>query len=84
MPHPNARVSTRRETLAEALTTYGEDAVAARIPELPQAQYDCIEMRAFDYACQGMYIAKALSLAAVEVVEGSPRPLKRKRRKFPR
>lgn len=62
--------------------TYGEDVVAGCIPGLPQAQYDRIEELALDYACQGMYLAKALSLAAVEVVEGSPRPLMRNRRKF--
>ena len=84
MPHSKpSRVSTSRDAVAADLATYGEDVIAARIAGMPQPAYDLIEERAFGYACQGMYLAKAVSLAAVEVVEGSPRPLRRSRRKFP-
>jgi hypothetical protein len=84
-------VSTTRELLVIDLRTYGEDAVAAAVE---QASAETLE-RIFDRADHYLYadefakasgespaLAEALSRAAVEVMEGGRRPLRRKRRKL--
>jgi len=71
-----------RQGLIDTLLAYGESAVAARIPSISPDEMDRIADRADDYGATNPLIAKALALAAVEVVEGRPRPLARARRKF--
>jgi len=75
-----------RESLQRVLRSYGEDEVAAVIANLPDEQWRKIGSLAFDYVCRPSsgLLAKALALAAVEVVEGTPRDLRRKRRDFRR
>jgi hypothetical protein len=75
-------VNAPRENLVAALQSYGEDDAAGKIADLPDADHQRIAEIAFVHACTGMLLAKALSLAAVEVIEGRPRPLRRNRRKF--
>lgn len=68
--------------MVEDLKDYGEDDVAAKIPGLSESDLTRIGEIAFDHSLTGMLLAKAIALAAVEVVEGHPRELKRKRRRF--
>ena len=80
-----------RETIAWDLREFGEDKVASKLLEISDQDYRKIGERAFYYACQpanpanpnskGIMMAKACALAAVEVIEGAPRPLRWKRRK---
>ena len=82
---------TTRELLAIDLRTYGEDEVAATIAALDEATLTGVFERAGDLSVSdelatpsgaGVLLAKALSLAAVEVVEGEARPLRWRRRKL--
>jgi len=73
---------TPRKSLIADLKTYGEDAVAKKIRGLSKREYDRLADIAFHHSLTGMLLSKALALAAVEVVEGAPRELKRKRRAF--
>jgi hypothetical protein len=73
---------TPRKNLIVDLKAYGEDDVARKIRGLSKKEYDRLGNLASDHSLTGMLLAKALALAAVEVVEGEPRPLKRKRRLF--
>ena len=73
--------------IEQHLRAYGEESVAARLRDVSDADFTRIGERAFGYACQpatptgrGMLLAKALALAAVEVIEGVPRGLHRKKR----
>ena len=71
---------TPRKTLIADLEAYGEDAVASKIGRLSARDYERLSDLAFTHALSGMLLAKALALAAVEIVEGRPRELRRKRR----
>lgn len=82
-------VWTERSSLALDLWRYGEDELWKRSLTLPDRTMEQIGERA-DYhlthgpttrAGDSMLIAKALALAAVEVLEGHSRPLKRTRRR---
>ena len=81
-------VVSSRALVERDLRAYGEDAVAEKLPTISDEAFFRIGERAFDYSCMpttlksgaGMLIAKALALAAVEVIEGAPRALRRKRR----
>ena len=77
-------IRTSRELLAVDLRSYGEDSLAAEIAKLPQERLEAIFERADDYlsSVQSTLLAKALALAAVEVLEGEPRELRRKRRRL--
>jgi hypothetical protein len=84
-------VSTSRELLVVDVRTYGEGAVADVLLEADEPQLQQIFNRADHYLYSDEFakpsgasplIAEALSRAAVEVVEGRPRPLHRKRRKL--
>ncbi|MCA9623171.1 MAG: hypothetical protein KC731_29330 [Myxococcales bacterium] len=77
-------LNTPRKKLVEDLKTYGEDQVATKIRGLSKRDYERLSEIAFTHALTGMLVAKALALAAVEVVEGAPRDLARKRRIFPK
>ena len=81
-------IHTSRKDIERQLRSYGEDALASKAAALAESDVVRIGERAFDYACMpttkrsggGMMIAKAIAHAAVEIMEGSPRELRRKRR----
>ena len=77
-------VHTDRQTLSRDLRSYGEDELAARVDALDQETLERIFDRADHYleVNSGGLLALAVSQAAVEVMEGAPRPLKRRRRKL--
>lgn len=81
---PGGRLYTPRKKLVGELKSYGEDQVARKIRGMSNDDYDRLQQVAFVHSLTSMLLAKALCLAAVEVVEGKPRPLKRKRRVFPK
>jgi hypothetical protein len=83
-------VWTERSSLAVELWRYGEDELWKRVLTLPDRTMKQIGDRADYHLTHGpttrasgesMLIARALSLAAVEVLEGQSRPLKRTRRR---
>jgi hypothetical protein len=82
-------VWTERSSLAVDLWRYGEDELWKRVLTLPDRTMRQIGERADYYLLHGpttdagksMLIAQALALAAVEVLEGAARPLKRMRRR---
>jgi hypothetical protein len=77
-----------------ALLSYGEDELARRVQSLTDVQIDKInEIAKRHYVALGVprrptgpsnrltgKVSKADSLAAVQIMEGAPRPLKRERR----
>jgi hypothetical protein len=74
----------RRDTLAGALRTHGEDDLAGRVLSLTDEELKRVGERADHYAFSGehafasgasMGTARALSLAAVDVLEGASREL---------
>ena len=70
-----------RQQLVIGLRAFGEDAVAARVSSLSDADMRKLYQRAGStYLTQNGYV-RSLCLAAIEVVEGQSRPLARKRRK---
>jgi hypothetical protein len=71
----------QRAALVAELRRYGEDAVALKIESLPASKVESIHARGMKIAFTGIMLLTALCLAAVEEVEGSSRPLARKRRK---
>ena len=80
-------ISSSREALGNDLRAYGETDLAARSADLTDAEMRQIGIRAFAIAttpdparAAGMLLAKALALAAVEVIEGPSRDLHRQRR----
>jgi hypothetical protein len=64
------------------LLDYGESEVALESEGLSEERWREIGIRAFDLAPVHGLLSKALALAAVEMVEGRPRELRRKRRRF--
>ncbi len=86
---PSSRIQSSRSHIERDLRAYGEDAVAARISSISDEDFARIGERAFAYACMptakksgGMLLARALALAAIEIIEGAPRELHRKRRVY--
>jgi hypothetical protein len=77
-------ISTSIEKIVQDLEDYGEDEVAAQAPDLLLKDWNRFDTIATKHMYTGMLISKALALAAVEIVEGEPRELKRKRRIFKR
>jgi hypothetical protein len=75
-------IYTTRRMLARALYTYGEFDLAAKFADVTPDQMDAIANRADVHADEGLMFATALALAAVEVLEGEPRPLARSRRRM--
>jgi len=79
-----------REKLAIDLRTYGEDELAARAPGLSDAEMLRIGELALQHAMSdegatksgGMLLAKAATLAAIEVMEGQRREPRWKRRRL--
>jgi hypothetical protein len=82
-------IRSTREHVAAQLIAYGEDGAAARVLKLNDEAFEFIEVKAaeFDWDhdtpnLSPILLDKALSLAAIFVLEGKVRPLKRRRRKF--
>jgi hypothetical protein len=84
-------VSTTRELLIIDLRTYGEDAIAEAVAGATDMQLAQVFDRADHYlyaddfakpSGASPFLAEALSRAAVEIIEGAPRPLRWKRRKL--
>ena len=79
-------IQASRQCITYHLRTYGEDDLVPQLLSCSTEQLATIQRRAGDYAFSGplgksgMMYAKALALAAVEILEGTPRDLKRKRR----
>jgi hypothetical protein len=81
-------VHVRRETLVRVLLAHGEDDLAGRVPSLTDEELKRIGERADHYAFssehamppQGssMGVSRAISLAAVDVLEGASRELHRR------
>ena len=78
----SGRLTTPLADLVLDLQEYGESGAAVAVQGLPSDSIRRIEEIAFENSLSGMYLAKALALAAVEVIEGRPRQLVRKRRRF--
>jgi hypothetical protein len=79
--------SHARQIVADILWTYGEDRLATRAEQLTDQEIERLQDIADDYSMRsatssgaGMLIARAIALAAVEVME-APRPLARTRRR---
>jgi hypothetical protein len=77
--------------LAVDLRTYGEDALADRVAAMRRDQLQLVYDRADHYLLSrefstpsgaSPYFAWALAMAAVEVLEGTQRPLRWKRRRL--
>jgi hypothetical protein len=77
-----SRVIAMQADIADDLRNYGEDEVASKVMRLRRDQLERLFELAAVHAQTGMLFAKALALAAVEVVEGHTRALRRGRRKF--
>ena len=75
-------IHTTRQSLIDDLLEYGETALADQISAISPEQMDQIADRADAYVTDNPLIAKAIALAAVEVLEGEARPLARARRRF--
>lgn len=84
-------VWTSRDLLAVDLRTYGEDALADAVLTADEAQLEQIFDRADYYVYSDEFaspsgasplLAFALARAAIDVIEGTPRPLRWKRRKL--
>jgi hypothetical protein len=80
-------VAASRADLAADLRSYGEDELALRAVDLTTDEMVRIGLRAGDLADapgpDGLY-SRLLATAAVEVMEGAPRELRRKRRRLSR
>jgi hypothetical protein len=80
---------TERTSLAEDLWRYGEDELWTRVLTASDRTMERIGERAMWHAVNGphakdgssMLLPKALALAAIEVLEEAPRPLRRERRR---
>ena len=72
---------SNRKALAIDLRAFGEDSVASAVEAVSPAKLSEIHARGMRIAFTGANISHSLCLAAVEVLEGKPRALARKRRK---
>ena len=81
-PPQRSRVIAMPADIADDLRSYGEDNLAFRVMDLRGDQLERLFELAAEHSYTGMLFAKALSLAAVEVIEGHARDLRRERRKF--
>jgi len=66
------------------VAAYGEPEVAELLLGMSADTHARISVRAGDLLSDNLTIDKAICLAAVEVFEGRPRPLRRKRRVYPK
>lgn len=72
-----------RRAIAADLWAYGEDELAERAASLSDAQLNRLGELASDWsgASGARLLSTATALAAIEVMEGKPRPLARQRRR---
>jgi hypothetical protein len=77
-------ISTSRQVVKLDLLSYGEDELAARVRNLTDDELLKIGERAFQltFAAAKGKLYLAVALAAVEVMEGTPRSLRLTRRKL--
>lgn len=71
-------------TLARELEAYGEPEAAELMLKMTPATHAKISEAALRFALENQTIDKAICLAAVEIFEGRPRLLRRKRRVYPK
>jgi len=72
----------QREDLAANLAAYGEHDASARILSMSAQDFQRVCEIGFQHALAGKHLLEAGCLAALEVIEGQPRALKRKRRNW--
>ena len=84
-------INTTKDLLIRALRSHGEDEAAALVPSMPEQQFAAVGERAGWYVYNvpsgrkdgsSIFLDTALALAAVELLEGSPRALRWKRRRL--
>jgi hypothetical protein len=82
-PSTHGYIAATREDLCSELVAFGEDAVAAKVATISRAKLAEIFRRAgeLDTRAGSSSRGKSLCVAAVEVVEGTARPLARQRRR---
>lgn len=71
-----------RHLLAENLAAYGETEASARIASMSDIDYRRVCEIGFEHAVKGTHLLKSACLAAIEVIEGKARELKRKSRRW--
>ena len=74
-------VPTRRD-LAANLAAYGETEASARIESISAADFKRVCELGYRHALDGAHFSKASSLAAIEVIEGRARNLRRAKRSW--
>ena len=84
---PVSSIIFNPQTIAKELRAYGEPEAADKLLSLPSASLQAIGRRAHEISIEfeggrGPMIVTAICLAVVEHVEGTRRPLRRKRRRF--
>jgi hypothetical protein len=90
MNFDSSGIKSTREHVSLQLAAYGEDEASRRVRTLNDEAFEFVEAKALDIACEvdpenpmaHMLLDKALALAAIFVLEGVRRPLKRKRRRY--
>ena len=82
MRHSKAGINFEPEALCSDLVAYGEPDAATAIETMPLDQLFLIKELALKRLSGGGLISRAICLAAIEVLEGAPRPLRRKRRVY--
>lgn len=74
-------VASNRRAMVSELRSFGEDSVASAVEVAEDEIIWAIGQRAMQIALSRENIPRSLCLAAIENIEGRPRPLARKRRK---
>jgi hypothetical protein len=72
------------EPLARELLAFGEAEAAELLLKMSPSEHEQISVRAGRLLSRNLTIDKAICLAAVEIFEGQPRELRRKRRVYPK
>jgi hypothetical protein len=72
---------SNRAGLAEQLRSFGEDSVASAVEAASDETIWRISKRGVEIAFSGENIPRSLCLASVEIIEGKPRALARRRRR---
>lgn len=75
-------IEASRETLALDLRMYGEDELAEKVLKIDSEIHKRISERAWQYLPKSGLLAYALTRATIEVLEGTAREPKWKRRKL--
>jgi hypothetical protein len=71
-----------RQDLAANLQAYGEPEASRRVSTMSQDEFDRMCKIGFELALKGEALARASCIAAIEVLEGSRRDLRRRRRSW--